>query len=131
MSEKPEPSRIAVIGGGYSGAILIRHLIEASGGRALAIDVFEPRGALGHGVAYSVSAPNLLLNVPTNRMLPFLDRPGLYHDFALGPGGWPADIAEPDGGIYTTRALFGAFAETLVGEAAAAARGREIGRAHV
>lgn len=119
-----DPLRVAVIGGGYSGAILIRHLIDASAGRALAVDLFEPRAEPGRGVAYSPRAANLLLNVPTNRMLPFRDRPGLFHDFALGEGGWPARAAEPDGGIYTTRALFGDFTASLLNDAVTGAKGR-------
>ena len=107
------PLRIAIAGGGYTGAMLIRHLCDRTD-RPLDITVFEPRARLGRGVAYDVSQPHLLLNVPTIRMMPWLDHPSRFHDWAVGPGGWDPGQAEPDGGIYTTRALWGDFTAHLL-----------------
>jgi len=112
MSEH-SPLRVAVIGGGYTGTIFLRHLLDRAT-RPLALTVFEPRLQLGRGVAYDVTAPNLLLNVPTTRMMPWLDRPMTFHDWTLEIAGWPASEAEPDGGIYTTRFLFGVFTEVML-----------------
>lgn len=107
------PLRLAVIGGGYTGTIFLRHMLDRAT-RPLALTVFEPRRRLGRGVAYDVAAPNLLLNVPTVRMMPWLERPRTYHEWALDVAGWPESEAEPDGGIYTTRGLFGDFTEVLL-----------------
>lgn len=115
--------RIAVIGGGYSGTIFLRHLLDRAT-CPLELTVFEPRRRLGRGVAYDVAQPNLLLNVPTTRMMPWLERPRTFHDWALGEAGWPENTAEPDGGIYTTRALFGDFTEAMLRQGLNASRQR-------
>jgi hydroxyacylglutathione hydrolase len=75
---KPEGAggpAIAVIGGGASGALFTLHVLRAAGHRRGRIDVFDPSGTLGRGVAYSTPHGEHLLNVPAGRMSAFPDRP--------------------------------------------------------
>ena len=43
--------RIAVIGGGFAGAVFALHLIRANGKRPIELDIYEPRPLLGAGLA--------------------------------------------------------------------------------
>ena len=58
---------IAIIGGGYTGAVLALQLLRraAAGAR---IAVIEPRAELGSGVAYATLAEQHCINVPADRM---------------------------------------------------------------
>lgn len=60
-------SDIAIIGGGYTGAVLALHLARhAPGGTRIAI--VEPRAELGSGLAYETLADEHHINVPADRM---------------------------------------------------------------
>lgn len=63
----PAPLRLAIIGGGFTGAVLAIHAIRVSAG-ALDIVVLEPRAELGRGVAYGTADRSHRLNVPSDRM---------------------------------------------------------------
>lgn len=58
---------VAIVGGGYTGAILALQLLRraAAGAR---IAVIEPRAELGSGVAYATLAEQHCINVPADRM---------------------------------------------------------------
>ena len=56
--------RVAIIGGGFSGAMLAARLAEAG----VASTLIERTGAFGPGVAYSTEFERHLLNVRSNRM---------------------------------------------------------------
>ena len=51
-----KPVRVAIVGGGFSGAVTAMHLARKST-IPLAIDIIEPRAMLGGGVAYSAVDP--------------------------------------------------------------------------
>ena len=71
------PSRVptvAIVGGGFSGAMVAAQLLRAAD-RPLRIVLFERRGALGEGVAYSTRESEHLLNVPAKNMSVWPDRP--------------------------------------------------------
>lgn len=58
---------VAIVGGGYSGAVLALHLARrASPGSRFAI--IEPRAELGSGLAYETRAEEHRINVPAERM---------------------------------------------------------------
>ena len=71
------PSRtpaVAIVGGGFSGAMVAAQLLRAADG-PLRVVLFERRGALGEGVAYSTRESEHLLNVPAKNMSAWPDRP--------------------------------------------------------
>ena len=51
-----EATRIAIIGGGFSGAMTALHIIRSSK-MPLAISIFESRQTIGLGLAYSTVCP--------------------------------------------------------------------------
>lgn len=69
----PPPRRIAVVGGGASGAIFALHMRRQAGGNT-ELTVIEPRAELGAGIAYSTSEPVHRINVSAARMSLFADR---------------------------------------------------------
>lgn len=66
MTRTPtEPRRIVIIGGGFSGVVAARSLIQAIKGD-LSLRILEPRAKLGGGVAYSTQEPGHFLNGPAS-----------------------------------------------------------------
>lgn len=63
----PRPT-VAIIGGGFTGAMVAMHVARdrAMGGWQIA--VFEPRVRLGCGLAYDTAEPAHRVNVPAARM---------------------------------------------------------------
>lgn len=73
--------RIAVIGGGYSGAMTAVHLLRQRIA-GLKVTIIEPRQELGKGLAYSTSCPEHLLNVPAFGMSALPDEPDHFLNWA-------------------------------------------------
>lgn len=100
---------IAIIGGGFSGALLAIRLAAGGGG----VRLIERNRRAGVGLAYGACDPPHLLNVPTSRM-----ELGLSPSFA----DWlPAQgFAPPDGvalvDAFAPRALFGRYVEERLGD---------------
>jgi uncharacterized NAD(P)/FAD-binding protein YdhS len=67
--------RIAIVGGGATGALVGLHLIRALGDRSIEIIVIEPAAEIGRGVAYSTADQRHLLNVRAGNMSAFADQP--------------------------------------------------------
>ncbi len=59
--------KIAIIGGGFAGAVCAIHLMRLANPPS-SIVIYEPREYLGLGLAYGVRDDNLRLNVPPTRM---------------------------------------------------------------
>ena len=71
----------AIIGAGFSGAILATHLLrQADGGHSIAL--IGPDALLGRGVAYSTQCPGHFLNVPAGAMSAFADDPDHFVKWA-------------------------------------------------
>lgn len=67
MTETSNRVQVAIVGGGFSGAmtavhLLKQHLVD------LDVTIIEPRNELGRGLAYSTQCPEHLLNVPAAEM---------------------------------------------------------------
>lgn len=81
---------VVIVGGGCAGVLVAAHVMRADR-QPRRIVVFEPRIALGAGVAYSTDHPRHVLNVPARSMSAFDDDPGHFvawlaaHESGLGP----------------------------------------------
>ncbi len=101
--------RIAVIGGGLSGALVTLALLR----EAFPADVvvYEPAAEIGPGLAYGTAAPWHLLNVIATRASLYADDPDHWWRWARGHGprlGWP-ETATASGVDYLPRRLFGQY----------------------
>jgi uncharacterized NAD(P)/FAD-binding protein YdhS len=112
------PMRVAIVGGGFSGAVTAMHLARLST-IPLAIDVIEPRATLGGGVAYSAVDPTHRINVPASRMTVFADDPTQFDRWLRARDDLQRDPAAvwQDGSAFPQRGLFGRYIAELVAEA--------------
>jgi uncharacterized NAD(P)/FAD-binding protein YdhS len=121
--------RVAIIGGGFSGALVLAHMIKAAEG-ALIIEWFEPN-ALGEGVAYNTKNAIHLLNVRAERMGAFGGKPEHFYEWLQSDSGkkvitnlWPNH--EITGETYVPRVVYAAYIKHIVHEALAEARTKHI-----
>jgi uncharacterized NAD(P)/FAD-binding protein YdhS len=103
-------ARIAIVGGGFTGAAVAFHLVR-SGRFALGdVTVFEPRERIGTGLAYDTADPACRINVPASKMsLVSSEMEAFeqwYRDSALM--GSDPDALAADGHLYPRRSAFGA-----------------------
>ncbi|WP_224405027.1 FAD/NAD(P)-binding protein [Afifella sp. IM 167] len=105
------PVRLAIVGGGLSGASVALHLARAPLGESVEAVIFEPRPEIGRGLAYSTYDPAHRVNVPSHRMLVFSDERMAFTDWLLARGEMERDtaMADPNGDLYPARHLFGEF----------------------
>jgi uncharacterized NAD(P)/FAD-binding protein YdhS len=100
-------SEIAIVGGGASGALVAAQLVrQGFSGR---IALLEMRARLGHGLAYSTSLEQHLLNVPAGKMSAFPDQPAHFLEWlrARNAPGAAADAFAP-------RRLYGEYIEDVL-----------------
>ncbi|AZO56809.1 MULTISPECIES: FAD/NAD(P)-binding protein [unclassified Mesorhizobium] len=103
--------RIAIIGGGFSGAGVAWHLARANRPERLSVSVIEPRPALGGGLAYSSEEPSHRVNVPAVRMSMAPEDPQHFARWLAGSGEIERD---PDalwknGDVFPRRRVFGRY----------------------
>lgn len=104
---------VAIVGGGYTGAMLAVHLLRYSGVR---VTLVERREEVARGAAYSTTSDAHLLNVRAARMSAFPDAPGHFTDWLGARGG--------DGLSFAQRQVYGQYLQEIFAAAAAAAGGR-------
>lgn len=104
--DAPTPMRIAIIGGGFSGAMVATHLLQLATA-PLSINLIEPRPSLGAGLAYGTANPRHLLNVPAKRMSAFSDDPEHFLRWLIRHGDYHADSFAP-------RELYGAYVRAVL-----------------
>ncbi|RYC10973.1 FAD/NAD(P)-binding protein [Ciceribacter ferrooxidans] len=103
--------RVAIVGGGFSGASLARQLALGAPWNDRQIIVFEPRAGLGAGLAYDTSDPALRLNVEASRMRAIPGEPEAFARW-LEAHGWKdhdPDARVGNGSIYARRSDFARF----------------------
>jgi uncharacterized NAD(P)/FAD-binding protein YdhS len=114
---------VAIVGGGFSGAMLAARLAE----RGVASTLINRTPDFGLGVAYSTPFDGHLLNVRSSRMSALADRPDHFVRWleANAP-----EFADPDG--FAPRRLFGRYVQARLAEVEAAHPGlieRVVGEA--
>lgn len=106
---RPIDTRVAIIGGGFSGAAVAWHLLRQRPDLA-EIVIVEPRAELGRGLAYSAADPTHRINVPATRMSLIPDAPDHFNDWLEASGALAADPAARVGERnFPSRAVFGAY----------------------
>ncbi len=107
--------RIAIVGGGYSGASAAVQLLRRSPAR-LAITIVEPRAEVGYGLAYGADDPDHRLNgTPANHMVDPED-PAQFQRWCIERGllTKDPDAIASDGSIFVRRQDFGRFVADVV-----------------
>jgi uncharacterized NAD(P)/FAD-binding protein YdhS len=114
----PARSTVAIIGGGFTGAVLAAQLLRRSS-PSFSVAVVEKTLSVGHGLAYGTECGSLLLNVRARNMSAFADDP---HHFLR----WAQSNHDPgtEPGSFLPRAVYGRYVEAVLDEAARSA-GRE------
>lgn len=113
-------ARVAIVGGGFTGAAVAVHLARQATA-PLSVTILEPRPRLGGGVAYSSTDPAHRTNVAAARMSLFSDDEDHFARWLATNDTLRADPeAElPDGRIYPRRQVFGAYVAAQLQDAAA------------
>jgi len=116
------PARLAIIGGGFTGAAFAIHVLKHASQPVL-IDVVEPAHELGRGAAYATDETVHRINVPSDRMSLFSDD-GAHFTRWLFEHGWLPDVGSTDsfGWHYVPRSAFGAYVGDSLERARAKAR---------
>ena len=71
--------KIGIIGGGFSGAMLARHLLNSE--QNIEIYIFNNDAKFGRGIAYQAQIDSLLLNVPAGKMSAYSNQPDHFVDW--------------------------------------------------
>jgi uncharacterized NAD(P)/FAD-binding protein YdhS len=111
MSKTPF-RRIAIVGGGASGALMAAHLLRSRPPN-LRVTIVETRAELGRGLAYATGNPSHLLNVRASNMSAFADDPGHFAHWLSTQADAPPASEEPEF-HFVSRGLYGRYLESLV-----------------
>ena len=106
--------RIAIVGGGATGALAAVHVARRVRDDQLDIVLIEPREAIGRGVAYSTPDPGHLLNVRVSNMSAFSDQPNHLHEW-LKRRGHPDRPRCSTPFCFIPRATYGDYVSELAG----------------
>jgi uncharacterized NAD(P)/FAD-binding protein YdhS len=119
MNRNSEAFKIAIIGGGFSGACLAAQLLRSGDLSASVILIERAAGSPGRGVAYGTKCIGHLLNVPVQKMSAVADDPThflrwaqLHYESSVQPG------------QYLPRSVYGRYVESILREASEQQRGR-------
>ena len=117
---RPSQTTVAIIGGGFSGAILAAQLLRRSN-PSFSVVVVEKTSSVGRGLAYGTACHSLLLNVRARNMSAFADDPHHFlrwaqsnYDPATGPGS------------FLPRSVYGHYVQAVLNQAAQSAGKQEL-----
>jgi uncharacterized NAD(P)/FAD-binding protein YdhS/flavin reductase (DIM6/NTAB) family NADH-FMN oxidoreductase RutF len=114
---------IAIVGGGFSGALTAAQLLRRRHPGGLRVVLVERGSRVGPGVAYGAQSPLHKLNVPAGQMSAFPDRPQHFLDWAQRRG------VAVDGDAFLPRSVYGEYVEEILAEAeGSAATGTRLER---
>jgi uncharacterized NAD(P)/FAD-binding protein YdhS len=115
---------IAIVGGGFSGALTAVHLLQRGFGPGARLLIVNRSGAMARGLAYGTQSDHHVLNVPAGRMSAFDEDPDHFVRFVRERG------VDADGGAFVSRRLYGAYLVSLLTTATARAAGVVCERLH-
>jgi uncharacterized NAD(P)/FAD-binding protein YdhS len=110
----PIVNHVAIVGGGFAGALLAVNLLRHDGPRATLI---ERRPHAGRGVAYSAAHPDHCLNVRVANMSALPDDPDHFRR-------WLAEQHPGLGADFVPRLIYGDYLSDLLTQTAARSEGR-------
>ena len=117
--------RIAIIGNGFSGLMVMRHLVDG-GDSDLTISVFEKQHEPGRGISYSPQSEKVLLNVVAAKMSAFPDKPNHFVQWLSKQPQFLNDDLELLANSYISRSLFGDYLQELWNETVRLATTKKI-----
>jgi len=124
MSSTAAPIRIAIVGGGATGALAAVHIARRFDSEPADIALIEPGGAIGRGIAYSTPDPRHLLNVGVANMSAFADRPDHLFGWLRKQGnGSGVDCPEF---CFIPRSTYGDYISDLVRQTLASGAARSV-----
>lgn len=102
---------VAVVGGGYTGAVVAYSLARRLPPGSARILVIEPRAEIGRGLAYSSLDPSHRINVPAARMSVSSEDPGDFFAWVKSNGVVAEDPESqvPTGEVFPRRQVFGSY----------------------
>ena len=113
MTARGEPLRLAIVGGGFTGAAVATHALTSDAG-PLSIHVIEPAAKLGRGAAYGTMDRDHRINVPSDRMSLFTADPTHFTRWLFDNKWLPdAESVDPLGRCYPPRSAFAASPHRL------------------
>jgi uncharacterized NAD(P)/FAD-binding protein YdhS len=116
--QKQMPIRIAIVGGGATGALAAVHLARRFDALQAVVVLIEPSAAIGRGLAYSTRDPGHLLNVRVANMSAFADEPDHLFDW-LDERGTASGVECPTQFCFIPRSTYGDYISDLVGRSLA------------
>ena len=114
---------VAIIGGGFSGAMTALHLRRTlAPGRTILL--IECAGEFARGLAYTDTGAPHLLNVRAANMSAFPDDPGHFERWVAGQGARAeAELHRTSSGLFASRRLYGDYLQETLSAAAARSGG--------
>jgi uncharacterized NAD(P)/FAD-binding protein YdhS len=102
---------VAIVGGGFSGAVLAARLAVDKNGPPLKILLIDRTGRFGRGVAYGTTNPRHLLNVSAGQMSAYAESPNHFVNWAK------LRVHGIDAGSYIGRSLYGDYVASVLDDA--------------
>jgi len=100
--------RIGIIGGGFCGTMVVRHLVEQSNAN-FTILIYNSNSDFARGVAYNPNSSKLLLNVVAGKMSAFPDRPNHFLDWCISNGIGDRSAVDLLAGSFLPRSIYGNY----------------------
>ncbi len=100
--------RIGIIGGGFSGTMLIRHLVEQQN-VIQSISIYNSNADFARGVAYNPRSSKLLLNVVAGKMSAFPDKPNHFVEWCLSKGIGNENAIDLLSSSFLSRSIYGNY----------------------
>lgn len=117
-------ARIAIIGGGCSGALVAIQLLRHASHTPFELFIIEKAATLGRGLAYNVPSDRCKLNVPANAMGALPHDPAGFYTWLTSNG------YTGSGEDFVSRDLFGHYISSLLAHTAAATTDAALTHVH-
>ena len=100
--------RIGIIGGGFSGTMLVRHLVDQKK-ELLSVVIYNSNADFALGTAYNPKSSKLLLNVVAGKMSAFPDKPNHFVEWCLKNGIGTENAQDLLAGSFLPRSTYGKY----------------------